>query len=375
MKVQIYSRAEMEKQLKNGFNDETAVISFYDPDSKDKDYAPVDYSGQDIRLFQIGLRDIDISSLKMYGICYNDYFPEADELAEFILKAVNDDCTIICQCDYGQSRSAACAAAILEHFEKKGISIFADDKYLPNQMIFNKLMCSLKRVHTEPTVGEVFSTMREDRYYSYIKRSNRLCMNKQYDEALTILDVLLQIISSDTGEDSMYTACVCYYFARIYRSDKRFVEAEEMYRKSIENCNLHKQNRIAFRHRRSLAMMINEMGDKSKVISECEAALDEQIEFGDKVYYELARVMLGDSLYNAHRFEEAILQWQSSDNESTQVILFKISKAYEMLGNTEKAAEYLHRSQMADKTYQMNIKRLVNLQNEIHNIKTEMEEV
>ena len=71
MKVQIYSRAEMEKQLKNGFNDETAFISFYDPDSKDKDYAPVDYSGQDIRLFQIGLRDIDISSLKMYGICYS----------------------------------------------------------------------------------------------------------------------------------------------------------------------------------------------------------------------------------------------------------------------------------------------------------------
>ena len=135
MNIRIMSRAEMEKQLEKGFEEETAVISFYDPESGDENYVTVDYSGQDIRLFQVGVRDIDMSSLKRYGMSYNDYFPEADRLAEFILHAVNDACEIICQCDYGQSRSAACAAAILEHFEKKGISIFFDIKYLPNQMI------------------------------------------------------------------------------------------------------------------------------------------------------------------------------------------------------------------------------------------------
>ena len=52
---------------------------------------------------------------------------------------------IICQCDYGQSRSAACAAAILEHFERNGISIFADYRYYPNQLVFNKVLKALKR--------------------------------------------------------------------------------------------------------------------------------------------------------------------------------------------------------------------------------------
>ena len=115
-------------------------------------------------------------------------------------------------------------------------------------------------------------------------------------------------------------------------------------------------------------MMFNEMGDKNRVISECETALDEQIKFGDKVYSGLARVMLGDSLYNSHRFEDAIVQWKASDNEATQSILYKISKAYEMLGNIEEAAEYLHKSYMSDKAYQLHIKRLEKLQNEINRI-------
>ena len=50
---------------------------------------------------------------------------------------------IICQCEYGQSRSAACAAAIKEHFEKSGIEVFADYRYYPNQLIFNKLRDAL----------------------------------------------------------------------------------------------------------------------------------------------------------------------------------------------------------------------------------------
>ena len=52
---------------------------------------------------------------------------------------------IICQCEHGQSRSAACAAAIKEHFEKSGIEVFADYRYYPNQMIFNKLRDALSR--------------------------------------------------------------------------------------------------------------------------------------------------------------------------------------------------------------------------------------
>ena len=45
----------------------------------------------------------------------------------------------------GQSRSAACAAAILEFYEKNGISIFADYRYYPNQLVFNKVKKALEK--------------------------------------------------------------------------------------------------------------------------------------------------------------------------------------------------------------------------------------
>ena len=45
--------------------------------------------------------------------------------------------------DYGQSRSAGCAAAILEHFYRRGIDIFADYKYYPNQVVYHKIFDAL----------------------------------------------------------------------------------------------------------------------------------------------------------------------------------------------------------------------------------------
>lgn len=53
---------------------------------------------------------------------------------------------IICQCEYGQSRRAGCAAAILKHYEHKGIDIFRAYKYYPNQLIFNKIYEALNQL-------------------------------------------------------------------------------------------------------------------------------------------------------------------------------------------------------------------------------------
>lgn len=47
-------------------------------------------------------------------------FPRLRNL-QIIYTAVEHEMDIICQCEHGQSRSAACAAAIKEHFEKSGI--------------------------------------------------------------------------------------------------------------------------------------------------------------------------------------------------------------------------------------------------------------
>ena len=72
-----------------------------------------------------------------------------ENLAEFIRQAHDDGLDIICQCEYGQSRSAACAAAILEHYCKNGISVFADYRYYPNQLVYNKIKNALDLIDKE----------------------------------------------------------------------------------------------------------------------------------------------------------------------------------------------------------------------------------
>ena len=133
------------KTFTRGFSDNAAVISFYDPPRKRNKFfiQPVDYSKKTNRVFQIAINDIDKDILEEYGFTIDTYFTEADELAEFIYAAKNDGLDIICQCEYGQSRSAACAAAILEHFYKNGISIFADYRYYSNQLVYHKVFAAL----------------------------------------------------------------------------------------------------------------------------------------------------------------------------------------------------------------------------------------
>lgn len=148
MKVQIYSRKAVEELLAGDFPENAAVISFYDPPNirTGEASSPVDYKGKAKRVFAVAIHDIDIEILGEYGLTFDTYFPEADSLAEYIDRAYKDGLDIICQCEYGQSRSAACAAAILEHYEKNGISIFADYRYYPNQLIYNKFKNALDMI-------------------------------------------------------------------------------------------------------------------------------------------------------------------------------------------------------------------------------------
>lgn len=146
MKVSIYSREAIVKLIKNDFPDNVAVISFYDPKSKYSVYdTPVDYSSVTDRVFYVCIPDLDITALEDVGLTFDTYFTQADNLAEFIYNAKNEGLDIICQCDYGESRSAGCAAAILEHFYKTGISVFADYRYYPNQVVFNKMLEELEK--------------------------------------------------------------------------------------------------------------------------------------------------------------------------------------------------------------------------------------
>ena len=150
MNVTICSRKRAEELLRNGFPPHAAVISFYDPPSRQRPtpVPPPNYDGKAARVFTVAVRDLDLSVLPDVGLTYDTYLPEADALAAFIYQARADGLDILCQCEYGQSRSAACAAAILEHFDGTGISIFADYRYYPNQVVYHKIMDALEKQGT-----------------------------------------------------------------------------------------------------------------------------------------------------------------------------------------------------------------------------------
>lgn len=145
MRVGIISRGVAEELKRIGFPEKAAVISFFTPEGKRESEPPVDYSGHSDRVFYVGIPDIDRECLADYGYSMESYFSEADALANFILSALADGYSLICQCDYGQSRSAACAAAILQFFDGRGIDVFTDYRYYPNQLVYHKVYDALER--------------------------------------------------------------------------------------------------------------------------------------------------------------------------------------------------------------------------------------
>lgn len=141
MNVQILSEAAAKKMLAdNTFPAHTAVICFTDAEP------PIDYSPVTDRVFLIDVPDVGMDDLTDCKYTLDDFADamRADDLAQFILDAHRDGYNFICQCAYGESRSAAAAAAIREFFAHDGIVVFADYRYCPNQLVFNLLYDALK---------------------------------------------------------------------------------------------------------------------------------------------------------------------------------------------------------------------------------------
>ena len=69
---------------------------------------------------------------------------QANKIAKFYFSVCDKVECVICQCEHGQSRSAAVAAAIIEHRTGEGIDIFADDNYYPNKVVFRRVLSALK---------------------------------------------------------------------------------------------------------------------------------------------------------------------------------------------------------------------------------------
>lgn len=155
MKILIKSRNDVEIMASKPFEQNVALISItdYNWDFAELKYKP-DY------LLQLAFDDVDndvfedelgrkptnderVSIEYKYHMMTDN---QASQIAEFYKNLRNKADVLICQCEHGQSRSAAIAAAILEYSCKKGIIIFAHDKYYPNKMIFNKVLTQLNKI-------------------------------------------------------------------------------------------------------------------------------------------------------------------------------------------------------------------------------------
>lgn len=81
---------------------------------------------------------------------------QARQIADFVYRYRNNGGTLLCQCRFGRSRSAAVAAAVKEHFDHNGIEIFADEQeqYCPNTYVFRLTLQALRerKAECEPII-------------------------------------------------------------------------------------------------------------------------------------------------------------------------------------------------------------------------------
>lgn len=149
MNVNVYSRAAASTLIKKCFPKNVSVISFYTPPLNggvgELSKVRVDYSSVCDDVFYIGVPDITEEGFFEFGYTEDTFLPEIEYLVDFIYKAYNSGRDIICQCDFGWSRSAACAAAILERFYGRGDEILLSDNYHPNITIYTKVLAALRK--------------------------------------------------------------------------------------------------------------------------------------------------------------------------------------------------------------------------------------
>lgn len=154
MKIKISSRKSIEDFCRNPMQQQTALISITDYDNS---FASLKYKPQ--YLLQLAfddvpvgdgfieeegrkLTEIEIAELeKKYHSISEE---QVDQIVCFYNTVKDSTDLLICQCEHGQSRSAAIAAAIIEYETKSGISIFANDWYYPNKSLFRKILNRLK---------------------------------------------------------------------------------------------------------------------------------------------------------------------------------------------------------------------------------------
>lgn len=160
MEIRIMSRERLEMISHFPFPPETAVISITDHDAP-----PVQLKNRPQYLLRVSFDDVDLNCLNIdagrqntseealiaiYHLCTEAH---AGKIAKFYHSIRESVGLLICQCEFGQSRSAAIAAAIAEFRMRKGIDIFADQRYFPNKRAYHLTIAALRKTADPPSPG------------------------------------------------------------------------------------------------------------------------------------------------------------------------------------------------------------------------------
>ena len=154
MEIAIFNRDQIEVLSQGGFAPHTALISITDAgwqyavlEDKPEFLLQVAFDDVDNDVFadELGRTPTEEERCRIEAKYYMLTDDQADKIAEFILSVMGKAELLICQCEHGQSRSAAVAASVLEYINRSGIDIFADDNYYPNKMVFKKVLRQLKK--------------------------------------------------------------------------------------------------------------------------------------------------------------------------------------------------------------------------------------
>ena len=153
MKILIKSRKDLEALSKKPFAERTLLISITDVND-----IPVDLTNEPKYLIRVSFDDVDNDVVidevgneaspeekavveKKYNMISQE---QAHEIAKIYYNHKDEINTLICQCEHGQSRSAAVAAAILEFRSRRGIDVFSNDNYYPNKVVYRRVLKALK---------------------------------------------------------------------------------------------------------------------------------------------------------------------------------------------------------------------------------------
>lgn len=150
MKVEIHSIQSLKRRAHKPFAPDTALIRIGD---FGKELPLLEYKPAHILRMEfddVTPSEIDYESSERYAFrLFSE--EQANQIADFVYRYWESRGTLLCQCHYGQSRSAAVAAAIKEHFYHNGIEIFADEqeRYCPNVYVFRLTLRALRNREAE----------------------------------------------------------------------------------------------------------------------------------------------------------------------------------------------------------------------------------